>query len=102
MFKKIVCFLIIFNFISCKKDAIPKPAGYLSLEYPEPKYISFDKNCAYSFDVNNAAIVTEKSNCNFEINYPKMKATLYLSYKPVNNNIKLLLRDAQKIGRAHV
>jgi gliding motility-associated lipoprotein GldD len=101
MFQKLIVFFIILSFFSCKKDVIPKPSGYLSLEYPEPKYASFDKNCAYTFDLNDAAIVTEKSNCNFEINYPKMRATLYLSYKPVNNNIKLLLRDAQKLTYEH-
>jgi gliding motility-associated lipoprotein GldD len=31
-----------------------------------------------------------------------MKATIYLSYKPVNNNIKLLLQDAQKLTYEHV
>jgi gliding motility-associated lipoprotein GldD len=31
-----------------------------------------------------------------------MKATIYLSYKPVNNNIKLLLQDAQKLTYQHV
>jgi gliding motility-associated lipoprotein GldD len=31
-----------------------------------------------------------------------MKATIYLSYKPVNNNIDLLLRDAQKLTYEHV
>ena len=101
MFQKLIVFLIILSFFSCKKDAIPKPSGYLILEYPEPKYVNFDKNCTYTFDVNDAAIVTEKSNCNFEINYPKMRATLYLSYKTVNNNIKLLLRDAQKLTYEH-
>jgi hypothetical protein len=27
----------------------------------------------------------------------KMKATIYLTYKPVNNDINALLRDAQKL-----
>lgn len=97
-----IFFIIIVNFFSCKNDVLPKPSGYLSLEYPEPKYKNFDKNCPFSFDINDATIITEKSNCNFEINYPKMKATLYLSYKPVTNNIKLLLKDAQKLTYEHV
>ena len=100
--KKILVFLILISFFSCKKDVLPKPAAYLSLEYPAPKYVAFNENCPYSFDVNQAAILKSKTNCNFEINYPKMKATLYLSYKPVNNNIKLLLRDAQKLTYQHV
>jgi gliding motility-associated lipoprotein GldD len=31
-----------------------------------------------------------------------MKATIYLTYKPVNGNIKTLLRDAQKLTYEHV
>ena len=31
-----------------------------------------------------------------------MKATIYLSYKPVNNNINNLLKDAQKLTYKHV
>jgi gliding motility-associated lipoprotein GldD len=31
-----------------------------------------------------------------------MKATIYLTYKPVNNNINKLLRDAQKLTYEHV
>ncbi|NJM80480.1 MAG: gliding motility lipoprotein GldD [Flavobacterium sp.] len=40
--------------------------------------------------------------CSFELNYPKMKATVYLSYKNVNNNIETLLKDAQKLTYDHV
>ena len=64
--------------------------------------MSFDKNCPFTFDVNDAAIIKEKSASNFEINYPKMKATLYLNYRSVNNNIKILLQDAQKLTYKHV
>jgi gliding motility-associated lipoprotein GldD len=31
-----------------------------------------------------------------------MKATIYLSYKPVHNNINSLLKDAQKLTYEHV
>ena len=37
-----------------------------------------------------------------EIEYPKMKATIYLNYKPVKGNIDQLLRDAQKLTYEHV
>ena len=89
-------------FISCKKESIPKPSSYLRLDYPVAEYNRFENDCQYSFDINSNAIITEKGNCNFEITYPKMKATIYLSYKPVNNNIDLLLRDAQKLTYEHV
>ena len=101
MFKKVIFISICVAIISCKKDAIPKPAGYLALEYPSAKYVRFENNCPFTFDMNESAIIKEKSSCNFEISYPKMKATLYLSYKPVSNNIKILLKDAQKLTYEH-
>ncbi|WP_300564916.1 gliding motility lipoprotein GldD [Flavobacterium sp.] len=88
--------------IGCKDDVLPKPKSYLSLNYPEPKYESFDKTCGYTFDYNTLGKVVEEGNCNFRIEYPSLKATVYLNYKPVNKNIDLLLRDAQKLTYEHV
>ncbi len=94
--------MIIIGFSGCKNEVIPKPSAYLDLEYPKAKYAHFESNYPFTFEMNDAAIIKEKSLFAFEINYPKMKATLYLSYKPVNNNIKVLLRDAQKLTYEHV
>ncbi len=90
------------SFIACKEDTLPKPQAYLSLSYPEPKYVSFDSKCGYSFSHNTIGILDNKGNCNFNINYPKLKATVYLTYKPVQNNINSLLKDAQKLTYEHV
>lgn len=94
--------LISLVFTACKDDAVPKPSAYLRLDYPEAEYAAFENACPYGFDMNDAAVIKEKQPCSFTINYPKMKATLYLSYKPVNNNINDLLRDAQKLTYEHV
>ena len=96
--------LIIFLsvFASCKNETVPKPSSFLRLDYPVAQYNHFESDCSYTFDVNSEAIITEKGGCNFEISYPKMKATIYLTYKPVNKNIDLLLRDAQKLTYEHV
>lgn len=106
MSKKIVfltSFLVIFLLnVSCNNDLRPKPNGQLLLEYPLSSYKLTATDCNYNFSVNANAILKKKGNCNFEINYPKMKATIYLSYKPVNNNINNLLKDAQKLTYKHV
>ncbi|MFC7775125.1 gliding motility lipoprotein GldD [Flavobacterium sp. GCM10027622] len=88
--------------ISCKDDVLPKPKAYLSLEYPKPNYKAFDQNCGYTFEYNTLGKVVDQGNCNFHIDYPKLKATVYLTYKPVNQNIDKLLRDAQKLTYEHV
>lgn len=89
-------------FFSCKDDSVPKPSAHLRLDYPVAEYDSFSSMCPFTFDINSQAQITQKGDCNFTIDYPKMKATVHLTYKPVNNNIDLLLRDAQKLTYEHV
>ncbi|HLN96685.1 MAG TPA: gliding motility lipoprotein GldD [Flavobacterium sp.] len=87
---------------SCKEEVLPKPPAQLRLEYGSASYDRFDKDCPFSFEMNRAAVLKKKDGCNLTIDYPKMKATIYISYKPVSGNIKLLLRDAQKLTYEHV
>lgn len=94
--------IILISVFGCKDDVLPKPASQLRLDYPIPDYVQFLNNCPFTFDLNSQAKVKDKGNCNFEINYPKMKATIYVTYKPVRNNVNLLLRDAQKLTYEHV
>jgi len=98
----IIIILVMFTFISCKDEVLPKPAGFLRLDYPEAKYLNFENNCPFSFQMNETAIIKGEKECGFAITYPKMKATIYLTYKPVNNNVEKLLRDAQKLTYEHV
>ena len=105
MFKKNLVFLgvvLVFFVSSCKKEVFPKPAGYLSLEYPEADYVHFENQCPFEFEMNSDAIIKGEKDCQFTITYPKMKATIYLTHKPVQNNIQNLLRDAQKLTYEHV
>jgi gliding motility-associated lipoprotein GldD len=89
-------------FTSCKDDVYPKPASHLRLDYPVAKYVDFDNECPFSFEMNSNAIIKGEKDCGFTISYPKMKATIYLTFKPVNNNINVLLKDAQKLTYEHV
>ncbi|MFV5694548.1 gliding motility lipoprotein GldD [Flavobacterium sp. LB3P122] len=105
MFKKIITFSIILLSllsISCKDDVLPKPSSYLRLDYPEAKYVNFENECPFAFEMNSGAVIKGEKDCGFTITYPKMKATIYLTYKPVNDNINKLLRDAQKLTYEHV
>lgn len=94
--------VMLISIFSCKDDVLPKPASYLRLDYPEAKYVNFENQCPFAFEMNSEAIINGEKECGFTILYPKMKATIYLTYKPVNNNINKLLRDAQKLTYEHV
>jgi gliding motility-associated lipoprotein GldD len=105
MFNRIISIavlLLALTVISCKDDVLPKPASFLRLDYPEAKYVNFENNCPFAFEINENAIIKGEQNCGFAITYPKMKATIYITYKPVNNNIEKLLKDAQKLTYEHV
>jgi len=105
MLKKIISIitvLLIFALFSCKKDVLPKPSSYLRLDYPEATYVNFENNCPFTFHMNEGAVIKGEKNCGFAITYPKMKATIYITYKSVNNNIEKLLKDAQKLTYEHV
>lgn len=100
--KKLTLFLLLTSFIACKEDSVPKPSGQLRLEYPTAKYKSLENNTPFSFQVNTLSTIKSKNNESLELHYPQMKATVYLTYKPVSNNINTLLRDAQKLTYEHV
>lgn len=93
---------VVFSVFSCKDEVLPKPVSYLRLDYPEAKYVNFENQCPFAFEMNSGATIKGEKECGFTILYPKMKATIYLTYKPVNNNINNLLRDAQKLTYEHV
>ena len=100
--KVIFILLILVTVVGCKKDVLPKPASYLRLDYPVAKYAGFDSQCPFTFVMNADAIIKGQKDCGFTITYPKMKATVFLTYKSVNGNIDKLLRDAQKLTYEHV
>ncbi|HEU4495451.1 MAG TPA: gliding motility lipoprotein GldD [Flavobacterium sp.] len=93
-------FFLISTF-GCNSDAVPKPDGQLRLEYPKPDYVGFENSCPFAFIINDDAIITDKGSCNMTISYPRMKATIYLTYKPVKNDIEAHLKDAQKLTYSH-
>ncbi len=100
--KAVIASFAMILLISCKKDVLPKPSSQLRLDYQTARYAHFENECPFTFDINEESIIKGKTDCNFTINYPKMKATIYLSYKPIQNNINVLLKDAQKLTYEHV
>lgn len=101
-------FYILFFFslvtISCQDDTMPKPNAYLRLDYPVADYVGFVSQCPFVFDINASAAkkLEIKEQCDITIQYPEMKASVFLTYKKINNNLEDLLRDAQNITYKHV
>lgn len=102
MFKNILFVFLMLILASCAKDPLPKPSGELRLEYPEHQYQNFKSDCAYSFDYSTSAVMqTGKRPCWFYINYPKMKAKVFVTYFPVKNDFDLHVKEAEKLVYEH-
>lgn len=105
--KKIILPILGLFFLGCGDDPLPKPKGYLRLEYPEAKYEKVSIPLPFSFEKNNLAepIKSVKSTTGakgIDIKYQSLKATIYLTYKDVENgNLDSLLRDAQNLTQKH-
>ena len=85
---------------SCGGEVIPKPKAMLRLDYPEAKRIIMNTPNFY-FERNTLSKVKEEDN-SITLDYPLLKAAIYITYKPVRNDLKALLSDAQKLSYEHV
>ena len=98
----LLAFLLILGLASCNNEVKIKPKAQLRLDYTKANYENFETDCLYSFQKNERAILQRKRNCGLNLHYPKMKATLYITYQNVNeSNLESLLRDAQKLAYDH-
>lgn len=94
--------LIIAVFVfSCSGETLPKPTPYLKLQYPIATYKKIETNCPYNFEISNLASAVFKNNCWVEVNYPKLKATIYITYREVDNNLEEILREVDKLTYKH-
>ncbi|MFI2741384.1 gliding motility lipoprotein GldD [Zhouia sp. PK063] len=97
----IIIFSLFILVSSCKKQTLPKPKALLRLDYPKATYDLYAQS-NYQFLKNDAAKASVQKNEDIDLEYTTMKATIYISYKQVNNNIEQLLKDAQKLTYEHV
>ena len=82
---------------------LPKPMGQLRLEYPKAVYTRFSpRGCPFSFEKSIYAKAEQASNAYwYNLKYPNMKATLYLTYKNIRGNYKALIREVEKFTYKH-
>ena len=101
-------FVIYFVFFSsCTPDHVPKPRGYFRIDVPEKNYSRFDPpDCPFTFEIPQYAKVEYDSNrfaepCWMFIKFPRFNGELFLSYKPVDNNLNKFVEDAHLLVYKH-
>ena len=102
----ILLFLLTLGFVSCSKPAVPKPYGYFRIDIPDTAYTWYaPDHYPYAFRLSTNAEVhpLEKDSDKYwiDIHYPTLNTTIHCSYKPINNNLRVLSRDAQEFLFSH-
>jgi gliding motility-associated lipoprotein GldD len=88
--------------MGCERVQQPKPNAQLLLQYPEPDYKEAPNIFPFDFEYNDWAELKWVTKTAPDLYYPKMKATLYLSYVGVENNMDSLLNDAYQLPVKHM
>ena len=87
--------------LSCGETPIPKPKAYLSLNYPVKEYQQITESVPYTFEVLKNSKVEALPKNWLKIKYPKLKASVDITYRPVNDNLIELLKEAEKLVFEH-
>lgn len=102
MFKKLIFTFLGFGVLSCGEEPQPKPTGELRLEYPAAKYVKYTSPCGFTFEHSAfAEIINAKNNCWYYINYPEMKARVFITYFPIKNDFALHVKESEKMVYEH-
>lgn len=107
--KYLVFVLTVLLCFSCGEDPVPKPKGFLRLNYPQPEYKETDVDLPFTFEKNTLAervrkIEMDSKNVSYGLNidYPSLKGTIYLTYiKVTEDNLIPLIRDSQNLTQEH-
>lgn len=93
--------LAVIFLLGCEDNALPKPKAFLRLDYPQAETMLYEAD-SFQFQHSTLANVRRENASSYQLEYPTMKGTLFLNYKPVNNDLEILLSDAQKFAYEHV
>ncbi len=86
---------------SCAEETLPKPKAFLRLAYNEASYQKVTSDCPYTFEFSKEAVVQPNEKCWVNISYPALKASLNITYRPVENNLRELLQESEKLTYNH-
>lgn len=94
-------------FLACGKPPVPKPRGYFRIDFPLKEYTQFISDCRYSFEIPVYAHmlpsqVSTAEKCWYNMTFKSYKATLYLTYKPVEGDLSAYTEDIRRIVYKHI
>ncbi len=87
--------------VSCKEETLPKPKAFLNLKYADASYVNLELKRPYFFEVSKNAFTKDVPNNWLKIEYPNLKASLDLTYRTIDGNLRELLVESEKLVFKH-
>lgn len=107
LFPAILLMLLAAIIISCGGDYVPKPSGYFRIDLPEKKYQQLDSIFPFSFEYPVYSRIVQDPQAPSEpnwinIDFPKFKGRVHLTYRKVENNLPKFLEDSRTMALKHM
>ena len=93
--------IIIICFISCSEETLPKPKAFLNLEYIKPTYQEFFLLRPYTFEFSDRVKLKDSPNNWLKLEYPKLNASIDITYRKIDENLRELLVESEKLVFKH-
>ena len=91
------------GFAGCRKAAVPKPRGYFRIDLPGKEYVTFNNPAEFAdlpltFEYPRYGVVSDKigdvaDQGWFNIDFPRYKASLHLTYKDIHGDLEELVEQ---------
>lgn len=100
-------FFLMFFVAGCNDTSTPKPRGFFRIELPAREYQLLDSTFPYTFEYPLYAVITgdphspDQPNW-INVDFPRFKARVHLSYKAVNKNLGVFTEDAHSLVMKHI
>jgi len=93
-------------FSACRENTVPKPRGFFRIDFPPREYQLYDTGCPFVFEYpvySAISLDVGKSGepCWFNIEYPRYRAKIYISYKRISGNLDEILRESHDYAYSH-
>jgi len=93
-------------FSACGETYVPKPIGYFRIDLPKKEYRKYFQNAPYTFEYPVYSVVrpdTGKKTESYWVNidFPKLNASIYISYKNIIKNDSALTEDSRNLAYKH-
>ncbi len=97
--------------VACHSNPVPRPRGYYRIDLPEKHYKNLVQHYPFSFLYPEYAVISkykgstipgENTENWLNIDFPRFRAHLYLTYKPVEESLGKLIEDSHAFVYKHI